>query len=249
MKIKTKDRYDSIATILISFALIVLLITTKFLWNFDLKSNILYYCMIGYAVLAIIRKGYIYIRLGIRMHDDYIYIGLSEKNKKNTKLFNKLFLSTNLKESFNKYIINYKDIKEYGIYDNNIYFIIKNKTKIHFDESKITNKDRKLLFNDITKHTNIKPLYESDFIVNYKDYDKYGKVVKSKQVDVFTKYEIRLKDGIYRVLIFKKIYTDDFKHYKEYENGLNVVWEENSQGDHLAKDLKSAIKIAEEYSK
>ena len=74
-------------------------------------------------------------------------------------------------------------------------------------------------------------------------------MVKSKQVDVYTKYEIRLKDGIYRVLIFKKIYTDDFKHYKEYENGLNVVWEENSQGDHLAKDLKSAIKIAEEYSK
>ncbi len=257
MKIKLQDIISCISKVLIFLFVIFIRFGGLYLVyldqnniNLGLIGNIFFWLFFLYFFSGLIFHIYFAFKAGIKLLDDHMELYLFNKsNQKSSYLYWRIISRKNdFYEKPMRYIIDYKDLNGYGLNENRIFFSLKDKTIIKFDEEKISDKDRNKLFINLTNKTNLKPLYETDLIVNYDEYKKYGKVVKSKLVDENTKYEIRLQDKIYHVIIFRKIFTDNYKEYQNYRNGLDILWIEDKTGVHITDNLKSAIEIAKEYS-
>ena len=257
MRIKLQDNISCIARAIVFAFMIFVCIGWMYLVYIENNSidlgffvNICGLVIFLYFLIGLLYSIYLAINVKIKLLDDMVelFVFVKTKEKSNSFFSKILFGESEYREKPMRYSFSYSNLKGYGINENRIFFSLKDKTIIRIDEEKISNKDRKKLFNYLTNKTKLKPLYDSDLIVNYDDYKKYGKVVKSKMVYEDTKYEIRLKDNIYHVIIFRKIFTDNYKEYTEYKNGLDILWIEDKTGVHITDNLKSAIEIAKEYS-
>ena len=143
IRVKTKDKYFCIVIILVCLFVIGITSVAFYFAELESKENIkpdlfsrVVFCIIYiYAYVALIKYIIRFFTCGITIYDNDIKIRVFGKKAKRNSLD---YHIKGEKSDYLKYDFRYEDIKEYGIYDGNIYFILNNKHKIHFNKDNIT---------------------------------------------------------------------------------------------------------------
>lgn len=77
---------------------------------------------------------------------------------------------------------------------------------------------------------------------------KYGKVVKTEEYDNY-KYEIRKKEDVYKAIILKKFWYDQYQTYDSYNEKYDEAWAEFDSSIETTNDLDIAINYAKDFIK
>ncbi len=77
---------------------------------------------------------------------------------------------------------------------------------------------------------------------------KYGKVVRTEEIGNY-KYEIRKREDVYKAIILKKFWYDQYQTHDSYNEKYDEAWGEYDSSIEATNDLDIAINYAKDFIK